>query len=105
MALSNPLANWEKVGDRFYRKIPVYDAIFEEDVELENYIVAGAPYGGAIGIVQFDFSYGDQANYKYPSALYRDESKPFRLRDPQSSRSSIEIYSCSGKHINTINVC
>ncbi|KAJ5310153.1 uncharacterized protein N7443_002614 [Penicillium atrosanguineum] len=84
MAPLNPLANWEKVGDSFYRKIPVYDAIFDEDVELENYIVAGAPYGGAI-------------------ALYRDESKPFRLRDSQSSRTSIEIYSCSGKHINTIN--
>ncbi|KAJ6119938.1 Vps16 N-terminal [Penicillium sp. IBT 18751x] len=84
MAPANPLANWERVGDSFYRKIPVYDAIFDEDVELENYIVAGAPYGGAI-------------------ALYRDESKPFRLRDSQSSRTSIEIYSCSGKHINTIN--
>jgi hypothetical protein len=45
----NPLANWEKIGDSFYRKIAVYDAIFEDDIELENYIVAGAPYGGAIG--------------------------------------------------------
>lgn len=54
MAPSNPLANWEKVGDSFYRKIPVYDAIFDEDVELENYIVAGAPYGGAIGMALSD---------------------------------------------------
>ncbi|KAJ5635965.1 Vps16 N-terminal [Penicillium longicatenatum] len=84
MAPSNPLANWEKVGDSFYRKIPVYDAIFEEEVELENYIVTGAPYGGAI-------------------ALYRDESKPIRLRDSQTSRSSIDVYSCSGKQINRIN--
>lgn len=53
MAPSNPLANWEKVGDSFYRKIPVYDAIFDEEVELENYIVVGAPYGGAIGMFQF----------------------------------------------------
>lgn len=45
----NPLANWEKIGNSFYRKIAIYDAIFEDDVELENYIVAGAPYGGAIG--------------------------------------------------------
>jgi len=50
MAPSNPLANWEKVGDSFYRKTSVYDAVFDEDVELENYIVAGAPYGGAIGM-------------------------------------------------------
>ncbi|KAJ5546499.1 hypothetical protein N7494_004084 [Penicillium frequentans] len=84
MAPSNPLANWEKVGDSFYRKIPVYDAIFDEDVELENYIVTGAPYGGAI-------------------ALYRDETKPIRLRDSQASRSSIDVYSCSGKQIHRIN--
>lgn len=45
----NPLANWEKIGNSFYRKIAVYDAIFEDEVELENYLVAGAPYGGAIG--------------------------------------------------------
>lgn len=50
MAPVNPLANWEKVGDSFYRKIRVYDAIFDDDVELENYLVAGAPYGGAIGM-------------------------------------------------------
>ncbi|KAJ6102811.1 Vps16 N-terminal [Penicillium sp. IBT 16267x] len=84
MAPSNPLANWEKVGDSFYRKIPVYDAIFDEEVELENYIVTGAPYGGAI-------------------ALYRDESKAISLRDTQASRSSIDVYSCSGKQINRIN--
>ncbi|KAJ5160211.1 uncharacterized protein N7482_007215 [Penicillium canariense] len=83
MAPSNPLANWEKVGDSFYRKIPAYDAVFDDDVELENYIVAGAPYGGAI-------------------ALHRDESKPFKVRDSQA-RSSIGIYSCSGKQINRIN--
>ena len=49
MAPSNPRANWEKVGDQFYRKIRIYDAVFDEDLELENFIIAGAPYGGAIG--------------------------------------------------------
>lgn len=53
MAPLNPLANWERVGDRFYRKVRVYDAIFDEDVELENYIVAGAPYGGALGTATY----------------------------------------------------
>ncbi|CAL5870858.1 uncharacterized protein PFLUO_LOCUS5099 [Penicillium psychrofluorescens] len=84
MAPSNPLANWDKLGDSFYRRVSVYDAIFDEDVELENYLVTGAPYGGAI-------------------ALYRDESKPVRFRDTQTSRSSIDIYSCSGKPINRIH--
>lgn len=98
----NPLANWEKLGDSFYRKIAVYDAIFEDDVELENYIVAGAPYGGAIGKVP------SWLNLKFVLtrilALYRDESKPFRLRDGQGSRSAIDVYSCSGQLINHINV-
>ncbi|EAW13214.1 tethering complex subunit VPS16 [Aspergillus clavatus NRRL 1] len=84
MAPPNPLANWERLGDSFYRKVTVYDAIFDEDVDLDNYIVAGAPYGGAI-------------------ALHRDESKPYRFRDAHTARSSIDIYSCSGKPINRIN--
>lgn len=50
MAPSNPLAHWDRVGDSFYRKVPVYDVIFDEDVELENYILVGAPYGGALGM-------------------------------------------------------
>jgi vacuolar protein sorting-associated protein 16 len=47
--MSNPTADWEKVGDGYYRKIQLYTAVFDQDLELENYIVAGAPYGGAIG--------------------------------------------------------
>jgi Vps16, N-terminal region len=46
--MSNPTADWEKVGDRYYRKTQLYTAVFDQDLELENYIVAGAPYGGAI---------------------------------------------------------
>ncbi|KAL1986479.1 hypothetical protein VTN96DRAFT_6238 [Rasamsonia emersonii] len=84
MAPPNPLADWERVGDRFYRKVRVYDAVFDEDLELENYIVAGAPYGGAV-------------------ALYRDESKLYRYRDAQTFKSSIDIYSYSGKLISRIN--
>ncbi|KAL1863382.1 Vacuolar protein sorting-associated protein 16 [Paecilomyces lecythidis] len=84
MAPSNPLADWERVGDSFYRKVRVYDAVFDEDLELENYIVAGAPHGGAI-------------------ALYRDQSKLYRYRDAQTAKSSIDIYSCSGNIISKIN--
>ncbi|KAL8835622.1 MAG: hypothetical protein Q9170_003239 [Blastenia crenularia] len=47
--MSSPTANWEKVGDRFYRKVKLYDAVFDQDLELENYRLAGAPYSGAIG--------------------------------------------------------
>ena len=47
--MAHPTADWDRVGDRFYRKIKVYEGIFDQDLELENYIIAGAPYGGAIG--------------------------------------------------------
>jgi len=47
--MSKPTANWEKVGDKFYRKIQLYTAVFDTDLELENYNVAGAPYSGAVG--------------------------------------------------------
>lgn len=38
-------------------------------------------------------------------ALYRDESKLSRYRDAQTAKSSIDIYSYSGKLISRINVC
>lgn len=47
--MSKPTANWEKVGDKFYRKVQLYTAIFDADLELENYNVVGAPYSGAVG--------------------------------------------------------
>lgn len=50
MAPVNPRADWERVGDQLYRKVRIYDAVFDEDLELENYITVGAPYGGAIGM-------------------------------------------------------
>lgn len=49
--MANPTADWEKVGDRFYRKIQLYTAVFDQDLELDNYLVTGAPYGGAIGML------------------------------------------------------
>jgi len=54
--MANPTAGWEKVGDKFYRKIQLYTAVFDQDLELENYIVTGCAYGGAIGMVTL-FSY------------------------------------------------
>lgn len=55
--MSNPMIDWEKVGDRYYRKVKLYDAVFDPDLELENYIIAGAPYGGALGRPMIPFLY------------------------------------------------
>lgn len=51
MSMSSPTFGWEKVGDRFYRKVKLYDAVFDPDLELEYYTIVGAPYGGAIGML------------------------------------------------------
>ncbi|RMZ90380.1 hypothetical protein DV736_g2418, partial [Chaetothyriales sp. CBS 134916] len=84
MTAYNPRAGWEKVGDGFYRKLQLYEQIFDPDLELENYLIAGAPYGGAL-------------------ALWRDESKISRYRVGASTISSIDIYSSSGRLISNIH--
>lgn len=81
MEVAHPTAGWEKVGDRYYRKTQLYTAVFDQDLDLDNYIVTGAPYGGAV-------------------AIYRDETKTYRAS--KSSKPSIDIYSCAGKLLRSI---
>ncbi|KAI0539836.1 vacuolar protein sorting-associated protein [Xylaria digitata] len=83
MEAMNPTAGWEKVGDRFYRKTQLYTAVFDQDLDLDNYIVAGAPYGGAV-------------------AICRDETRIVTYRPNQSTKPSIDIYSCAGKLLRSI---
>lgn len=46
-------AEWERVGERWFRKTQQYTSIFDESLDLDNYIVAAAPYGGALGMPPF----------------------------------------------------
>ncbi|KAK3113378.1 Vacuolar protein sorting-associated protein 16 [Teratosphaeriaceae sp. CCFEE 6253] len=81
--MSKPTADWERVGDRFYRKTQLYTSIFDPELELENYVVTGAPYSGAV-------------------AVYRDEGKIYSYRGTQAAKSTIDIHSCAGKLIRSI---
>ncbi|KAI1185917.1 vacuolar protein sorting-associated protein [Nemania serpens] len=83
MEATNPTAGWERVGDQFYRKTQLYTAVFDQDLDLDNYIVAGAPYGGAV-------------------AICRDETRIVTYRPNQSAKPSIDIYSCAGKLLKSI---
>lgn len=83
MTSSNPRAGWEKIDSQFYRKIQLYEQVFDPDLELENYHIAGAPYSGAL-------------------ALWRDDSKIARYRVGSSNKSTIDVYSCSGQLISNI---
>lgn len=49
MDVAHPTAGWEQLGPSFYRKVQLYTQVFDQDLDLDNYIVAGAPYSGAIG--------------------------------------------------------
>lgn len=42
-------ADWERLEDRFYRRILLYSGLFADDRDLNHYLIAGAPYSGAIG--------------------------------------------------------
>ncbi len=54
--MSKPTADWERVGDQFYRKVQLYSPVFDQDLELEDYLLSGAPYSGALG--QYCFNPG-----------------------------------------------
>ena len=45
----HPRAEWESVGDKWFRKTQLYTEVFDQDLDLDNFIVTGAPYAGALG--------------------------------------------------------
>ncbi|KAK1237919.1 hypothetical protein MKX08_002498 [Trichoderma sp. CBMAI-0020] len=76
-------ADWERVGDKWFRKTEQYTAVFGQDLDLDGYIVTGAPYGGAL-------------------ALWRDDTKLQAHKTGQSTKPAIEIYSLAGKKLRNI---
>lgn len=46
----HPRAEWESVGDKWFRKTQIYTEVFDQDLDLDNYIITGAPYAGALGM-------------------------------------------------------
>ncbi|KAI9148010.1 vacuolar sorting [Paramyrothecium foliicola] len=79
----HPRAEWESVGDKWYRKTQLYTDVFDKDLDLDNYVVAGAPYAGAL-------------------ALWRDDSKLQAYQPGKSLKPSIDIYSLAGKKLQSI---
>jgi len=99
MTSPNPRAGWEKVGDQFYRKVQLYESIFDQDLELENYHVAGAPCSGALGKQTSHVGYIILTF----EALWRDDTKVARYHVGAPTKTTIDVYSCAGKLISNIN--
>jgi vacuolar protein sorting-associated protein 16 len=108
MDVAHPTAGWEQLGECFYRKIQLYTQVFDQDLDLDNYLVAGAPYGGAIGewmpaalrSLSYVSRLSDTSNTT--TALYRDEEKVIPFQATKPSKPSIDIYSCAGKLLRRI---
>ena len=47
--MSKATDDWKRISDKYYRKTQLYTSVFDANLELENYIVTGAPYSGAVG--------------------------------------------------------
>ncbi|KAI5807059.1 Vps16, N-terminal region-domain-containing protein [Geopyxis carbonaria] len=87
MSVSAATVDWEVLEDKYYRKILLYSGLFDEDHDLNDYVIAGAPYSGAI-------------------ALYRDENAITAYRAGSSNpggKPSIDIYSSAGRLIRRIS--
>ncbi|KAM3520465.1 hypothetical protein MY4038_009414 [Beauveria bassiana] len=76
-------AEWERVGERWFRKTQQYTSVFDESLDLDTYIVTGAPYAGAL-------------------ALWPDETKLQAHQPGKSSKPSIDIYSLAGQKLRSI---
>ncbi|KAF9877506.1 hypothetical protein CkaCkLH20_05206 [Colletotrichum karsti] len=85
MEVSHPSAGWDNVGDKWYRKIQLYTEVFDQDLDLDNHIVAGAPYAGAL-------------------ALLRDDTKiqAYRANKTSTAKPGIDVYSYAGKLLRHI---
>jgi hypothetical protein len=77
-------ADWERVGDKWFRKTEQYTAVFGQDLDLDAFVVTGAPYAGAL-------------------ALWRDDSKLQAHKSGQTTKPGIDIYSLAGKKLRTIS--
>ncbi|KAK5997582.1 putative vacuolarsorting-associated-like protein [Cladobotryum mycophilum] len=76
-------ADWERVGDKWFRKTEQYTAVFDQDLDLDAYVVTGAPYAGAL-------------------ALWKDDTKLHAHRAGQSTKPAIDIYTLAGKKLRSI---
>lgn len=47
--MSLQTANWNYLGNQFYKKFEICQMLWNGIINLEDYVIAAAPYGGPIG--------------------------------------------------------
>jgi len=75
-------AEWSELGGgTYYRRVEVYQMLWQ-DIELDKYVVAGAPYGG-------------------PIALVPDERKVLLLGERASATPKLRVFTAAGSLISS----
>lgn len=80
--------DWHSVGGDYYRKVELYTLAWSGGgggVDVENYCVVGAPYGG-------------------PLAVIRDDKKFTKVSPGTPAKPLITIYTSSGSRLGAIKV-
>ncbi|CAI4219096.1 unnamed protein product [Parascedosporium putredinis] len=84
MDTAHPRASWERLGDKWYRRIEHYTEVFDLGLDLDNYIIAGAPM--AVLLV----------------SLWNDDSKLQQYQAAKAAKPSIDVHNYAGKKLRSI---
>ena len=58
--------DWNSLGDVLYRKWHVYDMQWLDQIQIEDYHMAGAPFGGPIALIRDARKSSSQENDEKP---------------------------------------
>ena len=90
------MTDWQVLGDpsdlekkcHYYRKLSVYEEMSWDLLDLDNFVVCGAPYGGPIALIRDDAgSSASEAAVSVSSAARKDK---------------ISVYTAAGKKISDV---
>jgi len=78
--------DWQEIGTgNFYRKVELYSMLWSSQVDIENYFVVGASFGG-------------------PLAIIRDDKKFLRVTPSTPAKPIISIFTSAGSLISAVKV-
>ncbi|KAJ3451823.1 vacuolar protein sorting vps16 [Anaeramoeba flamelloides] len=81
--MENPSVHWNQFDRYYYQKRLVFHMGWNE-INLDHYLIESAPFGGLI-------------------ALLRDDQKIINIKNIQTNKNCIFIYTCSGKLISELD--
>lgn len=87
MSAAAPTADWEILGENYYRKVLLYAAVFPPEVDLNLYHLTAAPFSGALAL------------WRDINAIGTTYNPADRLKKP-----TIQILSSAGHEITSVGI-